>query len=108
MRRTTPRSPSGRNFIGILFPKILELLDYLQVAALGPSECQGRDRYLGRWAGTVKPSRAKKAVFGGGRRAERMDSFWVFSGYLAICRNGWCHSTLFMLGSAGAHQDDHH
>src|SRR6202000_2638459 len=104
MRRATTRSPRVRNFIGILFPKILELLDFLQVAALGPSECQGRDRYLGRWAGTVKPGRAKKAGSGWGRRAERMDSFGVFSGYLAICRNGWCRSTLFMLGSAGAHQ----
>src|ERR1700743_3150443 len=66
MRRATTRSPRVRNFIGILFPKILELLDYLQVAALGPGECQGRDRYLGRWAGTGMPGRGKQE--GSGRR----------------------------------------
>src|ERR1700736_1671947 len=55
MRRTTTRSPSGRNFIGILFRKFLKLLDYRQVAALATGECQRRARYLGRPGSPVKP-----------------------------------------------------
>src|SRR2546422_10527156 len=71
MRRTTTRSPSGRNFIGILFRKFLELLDYYHDAALASNECQCRARYLGRWRGAVKTMGPRKRQKGGPRSAPK-------------------------------------
>src|SRR5471030_2610114 len=60
MRRTTTRSPSGRNFIGILFGKFLKLMGYLCGAALVLDECQHRNRYLGSPGGRVKRAKGRK------------------------------------------------
>src|ERR1700677_4087314 len=101
MRRTTTRSPSGRNFIGFLFPKFLELLDYRQAAALTPYECQCRDRYLGRRPERGKARPRKRPVWRDMNGLERPVTFGGFSGYLASARNGLMVLTLFICGSAG-------
>src|ERR1043166_1199948 len=104
MRRTTTRSPSGRNFIGILFLKGLSLLDFEQIAALASDECQCRARYLGTPRGTVKAKEARKAkkpAPGRGTGDERLVSFKAFSGYFRKASNSLILLSLFMWGSAG-------
>src|SRR5258708_36243955 len=111
MRRTTTRSPSGRNFIGILFLKGLNFLGFVQVAALASDECQRRARYVRRPGTPVKARRGQKGKKGGPGQSvpdEPLVSFKVFSGYFGWNRNRLPPLTLFMCGSAKASQNQRH
>src|SRR5690348_16963241 len=87
MRRTTTRSPSGRNFIGILFFKRLNLLDFEQVAALTFDECQSLRPVFREGGGTGQAPGAglgRKKCKGRWAADEQSVSFWAFFGYFAL------------------------